>query len=522
MLAMQKELADAREDHERTREREARRAREDEDELQILRERCERLEDERAGGIGGANPEIMDQLRSDMEGLLAEVSDLSRRNDELMTSKDSDLVVIRDMDIQLKDYKRKYEQAKTELRSLKGALSSLVLVHEHGLTASHTATSQIFLQTPKFDEQLPMSQDGGIPDIHVTAFLTAIDNLLSAGRSNAPTRVLTPMKAVVNAVSAIVDDVRAYERRPRRDRAPEADLDLLHALRERAEATLGNLVAASKTHATSSGLSPVSLLDAAASHVSAAVTEIGRAVFIRRATKQEQEQYAPAPAPASASNGFSPTLRSVEETKPAAPAQRTSSSSASNRRVDRSEEEYYPLQLNLLRQQPSDSAGSPSGRTPFSGRSSGDGRFRKASSERSSSAGSSPPPIFDRVPTGSTTGVLSDDSAVAEGSEDAWTELKVRLCCGSFSRRSRFRSPISRRRPSRSSMPSRACCPASAPRRPRRRSTRTSRRSSRSCPASSPSATTTSRPHRRSRGTTFCASSATTRTSSARSRPCPR
>ena len=105
-----------------------------------------------------------------------------------------------------------------------------------GLTARHTATSQIFLQTPKFDEQLPMSQDGGIPDIHVTAFLTAIDNLLSAGRSNAPTRVLTPMKAVVNAVSAIVDDVRAYERRPRRDRAPEADLDLLHALRERAEA----------------------------------------------------------------------------------------------------------------------------------------------------------------------------------------------------------------------------------------------------------------------------------------------
>jgi hypothetical protein len=65
----------------------------------------------------------MDQLRSDMEGLLAEVSDLSRRNDELMTSKDSDLVIIRDLDVQLKEYKRKYEQAKTELRSTKGAHS---------------------------------------------------------------------------------------------------------------------------------------------------------------------------------------------------------------------------------------------------------------------------------------------------------------------------------------------------------------------------------------------------------------
>ena len=58
-----------------------------------------------------------------MENLIAEVTDLSRRNDELMTSKDSDLVVIRDLDTQLKEYKRKYEQAKTELRSVKGIYS---------------------------------------------------------------------------------------------------------------------------------------------------------------------------------------------------------------------------------------------------------------------------------------------------------------------------------------------------------------------------------------------------------------
>lgn len=55
-----------------------------------------------------------------MEGLMTELSDLSRRNDELMTAKDADLAVIRDMDSQLKEYKRKYEQAKTELRSIKG------------------------------------------------------------------------------------------------------------------------------------------------------------------------------------------------------------------------------------------------------------------------------------------------------------------------------------------------------------------------------------------------------------------
>jgi hypothetical protein len=69
-----------------------------------------------------------------MEGLIVEVSDLSRRNDELMTSKDSDLVVIRDLDAQLKEYKRKYEQAKTELRSVKGILHSHTVLSSPGFT----------------------------------------------------------------------------------------------------------------------------------------------------------------------------------------------------------------------------------------------------------------------------------------------------------------------------------------------------------------------------------------------------
>lgn len=47
---MQKELDDLREDHRRTKELAARRASEDEEELQILRERCERLEAEHGGG----------------------------------------------------------------------------------------------------------------------------------------------------------------------------------------------------------------------------------------------------------------------------------------------------------------------------------------------------------------------------------------------------------------------------------------------------------------------------------------
>lgn len=136
MRALQKELDDAKELRQREREREARRAKEDEEELQILRDRCEKLEEDRETGstvVGAelipmlikplppqADASIVEQLRSDMESLIVELNDLSKRNDELMTAKDSDLIVIRDLDNQLKEYKRKYELAKTELRSVKG------------------------------------------------------------------------------------------------------------------------------------------------------------------------------------------------------------------------------------------------------------------------------------------------------------------------------------------------------------------------------------------------------------------
>ncbi|KZT04794.1 uncharacterized protein LAESUDRAFT_727653 [Laetiporus sulphureus 93-53] len=379
---VEEELRELQQGMAKGREAEAKRTQEDEEELKVLRERCERLESERVQA-GQGNSEILDQLRSDMEALMVELTDLSHRNDNLMTAKDSNLAVIRDLDAQLKGYKRKYEQAKTELRSVK-------------------ATSQLFLQTPKIDDQLPVSPDGGLLDIHVTAFVSAVDSLLTAGRSNSPTRVLTPMKAVVNAVASIIDDVKAFECRMPSERA-DIDMDALRALRDRADATLSNLVTATKTHATSSGMSPVSLLDAAASHVSLTVTEIGKAVCIRKATKAEQEQFNLGPSVAGV------TLRSVDEIR-AAHQREGSSASASSKRsevLSSSERQqsfsYVSSGLSMLDQR------------------------RSPPSNLSSSEASSPPPIFDQPNGRIGVALNSDESMTTENLEDAWTELKPYL-----------------------------------------------------------------------------------------------
>lgn len=249
------------------------------------------LEEQMQNGGNQADGNILNQLRSDMEGLLTELTDLSQRNDELLASKEEDANIIQNLTSQMKDYKRKYEQAKTELRSIK-------------------ATSQLFSQaTPQSDDQLPVSPDGGILDIHMTAFLSSIDSLLTAGRSPAPSKVLVPLREVVNSVTAVVADVRLLEER----QASPSEADSLRRLCERAEATLTNLVAAGKTHATSAGMAPVSLLDAAASHVSSTITEMGKAVRVRRATKDERDAHDASTNTTIKSVKFATMLDSVQE-----------------------------------------------------------------------------------------------------------------------------------------------------------------------------------------------------------------
>lgn len=404
--SLQQELEELREMRQRDKERESRRMQDESDELTILRRRVEELEREKESMQMQADPNMVEQLRSDMEGLVMELNDLSKRNDELLAARENDLNVIRDLDAQMKEYKRKYEMAKTELRNIK-------------------ATSQLYTQSPRverIDDQLPVSPDGGILDIHVTAFVSAVDSLLTAGRGNSPTRVLIPMKAVVNAMTNIIEDVRTFERRNN-----NVNVDL-RALRDRAEATLSNLVAASKTHATSSGMSPVSLLDAAASHVASTVTEIGRIVKIRRATRAEQEQFANAytgspssPSPpsqhgyghghsSSPSQNFMP-MRAIEEvrTGTGSPARKGSSGSVGSR-------------TGVL-------AGNLGTGKYGAGMDSPRAQMRRPTSDLSSSEQTnSPPPIFDRQTNPNTSSeIVSDDSGATEGSEDAWSELKSYL-----------------------------------------------------------------------------------------------
>lgn len=101
--------------------------------------------------------------------------------------------------------------------------------------------------------------------------------------SKEPSSVLSAMHKVISAVNLIDQDVQSVD--PRRiSSLPPAEQKRLASLKSKTNATLSNLMTASRNHAVSFGVSPVSLLDAAASHLSAAVIDLVRILRIRRTT----------------------------------------------------------------------------------------------------------------------------------------------------------------------------------------------------------------------------------------------
>jgi hypothetical protein len=171
---------------------------------------------------------------------------------------------------ELKEWKAKYVKAKTQLRSMRA--SSL------GLSISKPDLSR------KGRDAGLYADHGAVKDVHITKFQIAIDELIRIARSE-PVSVLDHMKTVVIAVRNITTDIDTSS-------ASVKDEELLKKrakLKNKISATANNVITASKNYATAGGLSPVSLLDAAASHLMTAVVDLVKTVKIRPTPAGELE-----------------------------------------------------------------------------------------------------------------------------------------------------------------------------------------------------------------------------------------
>lgn len=213
---------------------------------------------------------MVQELRDEVASLLDELRRLSARNDAMTADKESDVAIIRDLHQQMSTYKRRFEQAKAELRMMQ-------------------TTTQLWAQ-PQAEEWKHMSDRGAIADTNLQAFQSSIDELLSAARSPTPSNVLIAMKTVVLSTTLLTDDVAKFEAQPENmDTLNAQQREDVHSLKLSLSEALSNLMNACRQYASSQGLSPVSLVDAAATHVATAVVELIKLLKLRHVSKPAED-----------------------------------------------------------------------------------------------------------------------------------------------------------------------------------------------------------------------------------------
>ena len=170
---------------------------------------------------------------------------------------------------EIKDWRGRYTKVKSQLRTFRASSMS-----------SPT-------QQPDMDQLLKnqafLQHDGLVKHVHANRFQITIDELLRTARISEPSSVLAHVKSVVIAVRDITQDIS------RMTPSNNDETQQIDKLKARISATANNLITAAKNFATANGLSPVSLLDAAASHLTSSIVGLIQVVKIRPGSPGELE-----------------------------------------------------------------------------------------------------------------------------------------------------------------------------------------------------------------------------------------
>ena len=191
---------------------------------------------------------------------------------------------IEQLEHEVREWRNRFARTKTQLRHMQTSSMAIALEQDAG---------QLIREKGFLDE------GGMVRDVHVTKFQIAIDELLQRARKESPDAVTDYMKSVVVCVRRITRDL---DEATTQSRDPQQQ----GKLKARVSSTANGLITATRNFAASAGISPVSIIDAAASNLTAAVVELLRFVKIRVTPAGELEDEEGTVTPAESTGFFSP------------------------------------------------------------------------------------------------------------------------------------------------------------------------------------------------------------------------
>lgn len=229
-----------------------------------------------------ANQEkLTNEVRDEAMVYLREMRDLSRQNDRAIEEEERLATRVTHLEREIDTWRQRYAKIKAQNKSLRASTMGLNLETAFD-SGSLTRKEGI------------MHENGLVRDVDVTRFQTSVDELLKVARQSATEPMLENVKNVIISVQAIASAV-AVEGYPTPSPSPMSPdsgprtsaMDSVAKLKARVTGTANSLITATKQHSASMGLSPVALLDAAASNLTAAIVELIKAVGIKPSPKHE-------------------------------------------------------------------------------------------------------------------------------------------------------------------------------------------------------------------------------------------
>jgi hypothetical protein len=222
---------------------------------------------------------LTSEVRQEATLYLREMRDLSRQTDEAIEQEDKLAAQVTKLERDIETWRERYAKAKAQNKALRASTLGL------GLTSVDMGNLS--------REDSFLSQDGLVCDVDITRFQLAVDELLKSARRPGTDTMLESVKQVTICVSAIsatigTDGYPTPSPSPHSPTsAPPSASPSVAKLKARVTGTANSLITATKQHASASGLSPVALLDAAASNLTAAVVELIKAVGVRPSSASE-------------------------------------------------------------------------------------------------------------------------------------------------------------------------------------------------------------------------------------------
>ena len=221
------------------------------------------------------------EVRDEATMYLHEMRDLSKQNDQAIEQEEKLAAQVSKLEKDNEEWRHRYAKIKAQNKSLRASTMGLAL-----------QTS--FDSGSLFRKEAFISDGGLVKDVDVTRFQMSVDELLKVARQTSTAAMLDTVKNVIVCVQSITSAVGTdgYPTPSPSPLSPNSGAQQpmsVGKLKARVTGTANSLITATKQHASASGLSPVALLDAAASNLTASVVELVNAVGIRPSPKAELE-----------------------------------------------------------------------------------------------------------------------------------------------------------------------------------------------------------------------------------------